>query len=219
MSNPVQLHSSAPRPAAERVLGQLKLKGPQSAAALGQSLQVSGEAARQQLHRLMRQGLVSAVNQTQSGVGRPVRLWQLTPAGHGVFPDKHAALLANVLHNVRETLGLTALNQVIEAREAQSRQIYLDALDDARDLSERVSTLAHLRTQEGYMCEVRASAANTWLLIENHCPICVAATTCAELCSSELHLFRSVLGEAVEVERIEHLQSGGQRCAYRIRAV
>lgn len=216
MPNPVQPHPPAPRPAAERVLGQLKLHGPQSAAALGRALKISGEAARQQLHRLMRQGLVAAISRTQ-GVGRPVQLWQLTAAGHGCFPDKHAALLANMLHNLRETLGEDALNQVLDAREAQARLTYLESLAGARDLDERISMLAGMRTREGYMCEVRTPAADTWLLIENHCPICVAAASCAALCSSELHLFRSVLGTRVTVERTEHLQTGGQRCAYRIR--
>lgn len=218
MSNPVQSPSSAPRPAAERVLAHLKLKGPQSATAVGRALNVSGEAARQQLHRLMRQGWVSAESRAQ-GVGRPVRLWQLTAAGHGRFPDKHAVLLTNVLDNVRATLGEGALNQVIAARERQARQNYLAALAPARDLDERVATLARLRTQEGYMCEVSTPVAGTWLLIENHCPICVAAARCAELCSSELELFRSVLGSKVAVERTEHLQAGGQRCTYRIHTV
>jgi len=54
------------------------------------------------------------------------------------------------------------------------------------------------------------------LLVEHHCPICTAASACAGLCSSELDLFRDVMGPAVRVERTQHLLAGDRRCAYRM---
>ena len=57
-----------------------------------------------------------------------------------------------------------------------------------------------------------------WLLIEDHCPICAAASTCQGFCRSELALFRRCLGEEAEVDRSEHLLSGARRCVYRVRA-
>lgn len=58
-----------------------------------------------------------------------------------------------------------------------------------------------------------------FLLIEHHCPICEAAEACLGFCRAEIELFRSVLGEDVSVEREEHLLSGGERCAYRLKPV
>lgn len=52
------------------------------------------------------------------------------------------------------------------------------------------------------------------MLVENHCPICAAATACAGFCRSELETFRAVL--SAEVERSEHILAGARRCAYRI---
>ena len=52
------------------------------------------------------------------------------------------------------------------------------------------------------------------MLVENHCPICAAATACAGFCRSELETFRSVL--SAKVERSEHILLGARRCAYRI---
>jgi predicted ArsR family transcriptional regulator len=74
-----------------------------------------------------------------------------------------------------------------------------------------------VRTEEGYMAEVRSDKKGSYLLIENHCPICAAANACQGFCSTELDLFRSVLGQGVEVEREEHIVSGDRRCAYRVR--
>ena len=58
------------------------------------------------------------------------------------------------------------------------------------------------------MAESRAEG-DGYVLIENHCPICVAATACQGFCRSELDTFREVLGPDVSVERIEHIVEWG----------
>jgi predicted ArsR family transcriptional regulator len=55
------------------------------------------------------------------------------------------------------------------------------------------------------------------LLIENHCPICAAATACQGFCRAELDVFRAVLGPETEVVRNEHIVAGARRCSYSIR--
>jgi predicted ArsR family transcriptional regulator len=53
-----------------------------------------------------------------------------------------------------------------------------------------------------------------YVLVENHCPICVAATACQGFCQAELDTFREVLGPDASVERTEHIVEGDRRCAY-----
>ena len=64
--------------------------------------------------------------------------------------------------------------------------------------------------------EVRQLPDNSWLLIENHCPICSAAKNCPRFCESELELFEKLLGDQVEIKRTEYLLEGNRRCAYKI---
>jgi predicted ArsR family transcriptional regulator len=64
------------------------------------------------------------------------------------------------------------------------------------------------------MADVKRHGPSAFLFIENHCPICAAATACQGFCATELDLFRAVLGPDVAVERSEHIVSGGRRCAY-----
>jgi predicted ArsR family transcriptional regulator len=52
--------------------------------------------------------------------------------------------------------------------------------------------------------------------MENHCPICAAATLCQSFCRSELEIFQDVLGPGARVERTDHILAGARRCAYRI---
>jgi predicted ArsR family transcriptional regulator len=58
----------------------------------------------------------------------------------------------------------------------------------------------------------------SYLLVENHCPICAAASACTGFCRSEKAIFEHVLGRDVLVRRVEHLLAGARRCAYRITA-
>ena len=68
------------------------------------------------------------------------------------------------------------------------------------------------------MAEVLPQGEGAWLLVENHCPICAAASACSGLCRIELEAFRAVLGDGASVERSDHILAGARRCAYRVEA-
>ena len=53
-----------------------------------------------------------------------------------------------------------------------------------------------------------------YILIENHCPICKAATRCPSLCQSELNVFTELLKDECHVSRTEHIIAGERRCTY-----
>jgi predicted ArsR family transcriptional regulator len=206
--------SPPPRPAGERLLVLLKMRGPQTAAVLGAALSITGEAARQQLVKLAADGLVEATAEPHS-VGRPAQLWRLTGKGNARFPDTHAELTAQLIAAIRSELGEAALDRLIAARAAGSLANYTAALEGVADLGERVARLAEARAREGYMAESHAEG-DGYLLVENHCPICVAATACQGFCRYERDIFEQALGTGVSVERTEHIVSGDRRCAYRV---
>ncbi len=202
------------RQTTEQLLYQLKSRGPQSAATLAAACAITPMGAHKQLQALLVQGLVEADDQVQ-GPGRPKRIWRLSAAGHGRFPDRHGDLAVQLIRQTAEVLGEPALEQLIAAREQQMLASYREHLLGARSLQARVQRLAELRGEEGYLARVEKQG-RAWLLIEDHCPICAAATACQGFCRSELQLFRQLLGESVQVERSEHLLAGARRCAYRI---
>src|SRR5580704_7688971 len=103
------------RPAADRFLVLLKMRGPQTAADLGKVTGVTGEAARQQLVRLAAEGLIVSTTEPR-GVGRPAQVWGLTDAGNARFPDSHAELAANLIRSIRTQLGEATLDRLIESR-------------------------------------------------------------------------------------------------------
>lgn len=100
-----------------------------------------------------------------------------------------------------------------------TRAAYEAAMLDCGSLRERVAALSDLRSAEGYMANWQEADDGSILLIENHCPICAAATSCQGFCRAELQVFRAVLGPSAQVERTEHIVDGGRRCTYIIREV
>jgi predicted ArsR family transcriptional regulator len=203
---------------ADRLLYQLKSRGPQAAATLAAACAITPMGAHKLLQALARQGLVSFHDEAH-GVGRPRRIWALTAAGHGRFPDRHGDLAVALLRHAAEHLGPAALETLISAREAEVEAVYRQRLAPLGTLGARVQALAAARSEEGYMAHAAEASDGDWLLVEDHCPVCAAAAQCQGLCRSELALFQRCLGPGVDVRRTEHVLAGARRCAYIIRSV
>lgn len=197
----------------EKLLILLKKHGPMQASEAGGHLGTTGEAARQQFTKLARDGMVEAHSECR-GVGRPVQRWHLTTLGNKRFPDSHAELTVKILTTIRRELGEDAISKIITARENEARRDYFDKLQGADTLEERIVRLVAIRTEEGYMAQWEKEPEGSWLIIENHCPICSAARMCQGFCRAELELFQTVLD--ANVERVEYLLTGSRRCVYRV---
>jgi len=205
------------RTPADRILFSLKTRGPAETLALATALGISRQAALQHLERLVADGLVDHTDERR-GVGRPRRTWSLTEMAQARFPDTHVQLTLELLDAVRAEFGEEGIDRLIARREAATAATYADALAQTDTLAGRVARLAELRSAEGYMAQW-APDGDGYLLVENHCPICAAATACQGFCRAELEVFRAVLGDDVSVERTDHILAGARRCAYRITAV
>ena len=202
--------------ARDRVLLQLKTRGTATAAVLAKRLDVTPMAIRQHLAALENEGLVTHIEERRA-VGRPARVWDLTQRAAERFPDNHADLTVELLAAVKDVFGEEGLERLIHARAGKQRQSYRQQLPgEGTSLAERGAALSELRREEGYMADWSQEPDGSFLLVENHCPICAAATLCQGFCRDELELFREVIGPDAEVERSEHLLAEARRCAYRI---
>lgn len=201
--------------AVDKVLFCIKTKGPISTSVIASDLNMTGEAARQHIQKLTSMGLVEGAQcLSQTGAGRPRQNWVLTELGHKRFPDTHAQLALQLIDSVRTIFGDDGLEKLIQQREVESREKYITRCQNL-PLAERIAALAEVRSEEGYMAKVEQEG-DDWLFIENHCPICAAATACQNFCRSELALFQEVIGKEVSIEREQYLLEGAGRCVYRI---
>ncbi len=210
---PTATVSDAQRRIVERMQRLDWAQAPTLAADLG----LTGAAVRQHLDALAALGLVAAEMGEPGGRrGRPAQRWRLTSLARSLFADRHADLTVELLDLMREELGEEGLERLVERRAAKQTVAYKRALERLEGRS-RAERLAELRTAEGYEAEVVDDDDGSLLLIEHHCPVCEAATSCQGLCRGELETFKQALGDDVAVEREQHLLSGDARCVYRIR--
>jgi predicted ArsR family transcriptional regulator len=198
-----------------RLLYTLKSRGPLATSALARALGITVVGTRQHLAKLHAEGHVVFDDQVGE-IGRPKRFWRLTAKGHGRFPDTHGDLTVNLIGGIRAVFGEAGLDRLIEARQESAATAYRRALEPCSSLEDRVRTVTRLRSEEGYMAEFEEEPDGSFLIIENHCPICAAAKTCQGFCRSELELFRAAFGAGTSVTRQEHLLSDGRRCVYRV---
>ena len=203
--------------AKRRLLELLKRLGPATASVLAKELGLTVVAVRQHLQALEKIGLVVQQKQPPSGRGRPSLLWSLTALAAEIFPDRHAELTVGLIDAAREAFGADGLKKMIEVRAREQTESYSRLVPgEEAPLRQRLETLATQRSAEGYMAEAIEQTDGSLLLVEHHCPICEAARSCTGLCSAELDVFRRTLGAKVRVERVQHLLSDSDRCAYRV---
>ncbi len=189
---------SGDRKTRRAIVHLLKTEGPLTSSQLADRLGVTAMAVRQHLYVLASEKLVT-VEERPVPIGRPAKHWQLTPEANRLFPDAYAELNVSLITAMEDAFGEKGLQRVLAS------------------LRQKLQQLAAIRTEEGYMAEVKPGGDGSFLFIENHCPICAAATACQGFCAAELQLFRKVLGPGVTVSREEHIIAGARRCAYRVR--
>jgi len=214
MANKSQTQSSTVR-TRRQIVQLLKQAGSLDAESLATQLEITAMAVRQHLYALQAEQLVTYQEEPRP-MGRPAKLWQLTAAADRLFPDGYAELTLNLLNAARAAFGEEGIERLLKIRTQEQIAAYTAQMKRVRSLKQRLTVLADLRTQEGYMAEVHPQADDTFLLVENHCPICAAATACTGLCAQELEAFQAVLGKDVTIQRVEHIVAGARRCAYQI---
>jgi predicted ArsR family transcriptional regulator len=211
-----EMPQTGERKTRRQIVKLLKTDGPLGSAQLAERLGLTAMAVRLHLYALQSEGLVTAEDRPVP-VGRPAKLWRLTREADRHFPEAYAELSVALIDAMQKTFGEDGLNRVLASRCERQREDYAKRIRPSDSLGKKLRELARLRTEEGYMAEVRREEeGGGLLLVENHCPICAAANACQGFCSTELELFRTALGPGVEVERVEHIVAGDRRCAYRV---
>lgn len=199
----------------QAIIDRLKKNGPQDAQTLASHLSVSPMAVRQHLYEMQDERLVT-YEENPRPRGRPAKMWALTPEADRFYPNGHAHLVVSLLESMAKTFGENGLEDLLKTRAREQIREYKKRLAHTPSLRKRLQGLADFRTEEGYMAEIEDCGDGSFMLLENHCPICEAAASCQGICAMELEVFQKTLGTSVRVERVDHIQQGARRCAYRI---
>lgn len=201
----------------EKIIQLLKTQGPLTAKILASELGLTTMGIRQHVQGLEDSGDVIFKDE-KAARGRPTRYWSLTDKGNSRFADRHDELTVQLLDSVITLFGDDGMEKLISHREETAMTNYTLALADRYGVKEKLQALAKLRSDEGYMASVEEHDGIYWLM-ENHCPICAAASKCLSFCRSELQMFQTLMKDIAIVSREEHIIDGARRCAYKVMPV
>jgi len=201
----------------DKIIQLLKQHGELTAKNLATKLDLTTMGVRQHMLSLEETGKIRFEDK-KALRGRPARFWSLTEMSNAHFSDKHEELTVQLIESVKNVFGDSGLDKLINDRENKTLLQYQKILQGKHTLFDKLTTIAEIRSEEGYMATIEETDGYYWLM-ENHCPICAAATKCLNFCRSELNLFQILLSGVATITREEHIVEGARRCAYRVTAL
>lgn len=197
------------------ILDLVKRRGPLDAPAVSAGIGITGQAVRRHLDALVAEGLLTTAVERRR-VGRPATVYRLTEEGDETFPRTYATLSDAVLEAVATEFGEDAVHRVFARRNEIAVRRRKPEIDTT-SIRTVATSLAKMQDEAGYLAEGSEVADDAALLIEHNCAIAKIARQWPHACAAELALFRELAGEDVEIERVQHMATGGRTCSYLLR--
>ncbi|WP_418888881.1 helix-turn-helix transcriptional regulator [Paenibacillus apiarius] len=197
----------------ETILFLLKTNDELSAKQLTEQLNITSMAVRRHLDALERDGFIESRTVRQP-MGRPSALFRLTERAGILFPHNYHALALDLLDELAQESGEMMVERLFERRQEKLYKKYAGAMAE-KSLHERVSLLAGIQNENGYMVEWEKNSEDEFVFTEHNCPISHIATPYNHACTCELQLFESLLD--ADISRPECLSQGDRKCVYKIR--
>jgi predicted ArsR family transcriptional regulator len=201
-------------------------RGPQTAAALADRLQLSAAAIRRHLDALVADGLLVECEprrRIQRGRGRPARTYAVTDAGRAAFPHAYDDLATTALRYLQEVGGDIAVENFAEHRAVSLERALAPAVTSPDPVASTGRTesladaLALALTAQGYAAETETVAVpgvNGVQVCQHHCPIAHVAVEFPQLCEAETRAFERLLG--TYVQRLATIAHGDGVCTTHI---
>jgi predicted ArsR family transcriptional regulator len=197
-------------------------RGPQTAAALADHLELSPAAIRRHLDALVADGLLTESRPRpapQRGRGRPARVYALTDSGRAAFPHAYDDLATTALRYLRDAGGDDAVVAFAEHRaETLARSLEADVTKRSGAV-DRADAMADALTANGYASTTeRVGGGGPGMqgiqICQHHCPVAHVAAEFPELCEAETRAFERVLG--TYVQRLATIAHGDGVCTTHI---
>jgi DeoR family suf operon transcriptional repressor len=195
------------------ILLAIKKQGEARAEELATILSITPSAIRQHLAALLGEGLV-AIREQRGSAGRPKHVYSVTSQAESLFPKTYGELTCELLEYASAE-GPGTVDRLFERRR-QRRVADAQRRLEGKPFDQRVSELAAILDEDGYLAETLRGDDGEWRIVEHNCAILEVAFRYGQACSSELGFLRDVMPDA-QIDRISHMASGEHHCAYRLR--
>lgn len=192
----------------------LLLEEPQTAIEIAQKLEIFESAVRQHLQMLENAGLVTATFE-QRGLGRPKKIFSLSPSGAELFTRKYDVLLDLVIRKIGETYGPPALRSILLST-ARELNVTLGAVSDDLPYRERLRKVTDALDDLGFAAKLEEKDGKTSIVSKN----CILLRTAEANHDLVCHKFHSELIRAAlkrgRVELHECMVDGAPFCRHAV---
>jgi predicted ArsR family transcriptional regulator len=219
-SGPRTVSVPPPLPDGRRaVLYAVRHYGDATVERIADHLDITVSGARQHLASLVDHGLVEPrdVVRSDGGRGRPALSYHVTELADALFPKAYGALTNELLGYLADEDASTVDRLFARRRDARIANAAA-RLASKRSLKAKVSELARILDEDGYLATAETIGRNRYRVVEHNCAIASVARKYGQACVSEIEFIRAVLPEAT-VERVSHMVQGDRHCAYEIAKV
>jgi DeoR family transcriptional regulator, suf operon transcriptional repressor len=197
----------------KEILLTLKRNGSVSLGDLARHLGISKMATLKHLTALEAKGLLQRSSRS-GGRGRPRAYFALSERSSSLFPEAYTQMTLAALRFIEEKLGRDAVERLLSQRAQEVLDANRPRMPDG-GLKERVSELAKIRDEGGYMAELGRAGKNTVEMFEHNCPIMAVAEAYPEACGIERAMFQKLL--RADVETSHRVVAGDPVCRFLIR--
>lgn len=97
------------------IIDLLKQRGGMDVLKLASEFTLSGMAIRKQLNALEEEGIVTSIEEARP-MGRPAKLWVLTPEANQFFPSGYSELSISLIDSMKEAFGPSGLDKLLDVR-------------------------------------------------------------------------------------------------------
>lgn len=197
----------------DKILQILKKDNEISIRDLMEYFSISEVAVRRHLNDLLRQGFVKD-REVKQEIGRPFHLYSLTKKGHGTFPNQYETLPVELLEDLENLHGKTAVNELLlKRKEREENALFLQLENGSFD--EKIEKMIELQEKKGYMIEYEKKDDGGYEIKNFNCPIYNLATNYGQVCKNEKDMYRALFPKS---EVIAHacMTKGQKYCYWKI---
>lgn len=179
----------------DEILNLLKKNKQLTVSEMAIHLNITEMAVRRHLNTLERDKVIQTTLVRQA-MGRPINVYSLTDVGQEMFPRNYATFTVDLLRDLEDLNGITAVEQLFERRKSRLMEQYRPFITNEQSLEEKVIALASIQNNNGYMAKWEKDEEGNYILKEHNCPISEIAKEYPVACKCELSLFQELLGTA-----------------------
>jgi predicted ArsR family transcriptional regulator len=172
---------------------------------------ISDAALRKHLQALERQAFVLR-NTVKQKIGRPYHTYELTKAGHGIFPNQYESLPVELLQDLEELQGAHAVDALLKKRMEREKILYDAALVSSDD-TDRLAEIAKLQSEKGYMVDLKNMRDGEYIMTNANCPIASLARSYQQVCNNEQEMYEALFPE-FEIMSDQCITAGDSQCKW-----